>query len=57
MNRPEHNKNKTKDGHDLPSAPAKTIRLADLIPKKTVKGGSQVIFGTGTAGSKSKTKN
>lgn len=42
------------DGRDIPAGSKKTIRLTDLIPKKTVKGGSQVIFGSSAAESKEK---
>jgi len=42
-------------GQEISGASTKTIWLTDLIPKKSFKGGSQVIFGSGAVGSK-KTK-
>jgi hypothetical protein len=34
-----------KDGRDISGASTKSIRLTDLIPSKSINGGSQVIFG------------
>jgi hypothetical protein len=53
MNRFKQLSQTQKDGHDL-SGRTKTIRLTDLIPKKTIKGGSQIIFGSESVVSKKK---